>query len=90
MNNLKGDRRRRGFSKKEMATERFQDVIGSMMLGWLTWGMAIYWMRGGSVPVESCAVAGAIVSAVLSLISRRLRGFTLFLLPILLAVFFGR
>lgn len=86
----KADRRRKGSSKEEMSSENFLDGIGAMIFGWLTWGMAIYWMCHGSVDTGSCAIVGAIVSVILSRASRRRVFFTLFLLPILLAVLFGR
>lgn len=44
---------------------------------------------GGAVSAGTCAILGAIVAAVLSQMFRRSAGFTLFLLPILLAACFG-
>lgn len=90
MNNCKMDRRRKGSSEREMAANNRYMGIGAMMLGWLIWGMAIYWMFHGTLTVGVCAVAGAVVSAILMRLNRRLAGFTLFLLPIILAVIFGR
>lgn len=84
------DRRRRGSSEREMASENRWDSVGAMMLGWLMWGMAIYWFLDGTLPAGTCAVGGAIVSAILVRMNRRLAGFTLFLLPIILTVLFGR
>lgn len=88
-NNLKADRRRRGSSEREMAADNRWDGIGALMLGWLMWGLAIYWMFGGAFTAGNCAIAGAVVSVVLRNLNRRLSGFTLFLLPIILAVVFG-
>lgn len=89
MNNCKMDRRRKGSSEREMAANNRDMGIGAMMLGWLIWGMAIYWMFHGTLTVGVCAVAGAVVSAILLRLNRRLAGFTLFLLPIILTVIFG-
>ena len=90
MNNHKADRRRKGSSEKEMARENTQRGIGAVMLGWLLWGMAIYWMFKGQMSVGSCAIAGAVVSIILMRINRRMAGFNLFILPVILAVIFGR
>ena len=89
-NNHKADRRRKGSSENEMARENKADGIGAMMLGWLIWGMAIYWMFHGELTVGACAIVGAVVSAILQRLNRRMAGFTLFLLPIILAVIFGK
>lgn len=89
-NNHKNDRRRKGSSEREMASANMDEGIGAMMLGWLIWGIAIYWMFQGSLTVGACAIAGAILSAILLRLNRRAAGFTLFILPMLLAVIFGR
>ena len=89
-NNHKADRRRKGSSEKEMASANRDQGLGAIIMGWLTWGMAIYWMFHGSLSVGNCAIVGAVVSVILMRLNRRLSGFTLFLLPIILAVFFGR
>lgn len=90
MNNCKMDRRRKGSSEREMASENRWNSAGAMMLGWLIWGIAIYWMFHGTLTVGVCAVTGAVVSAILLRLNRRLAGFTLFLLPVILTVIFGR
>ena len=84
MNNHKADRRRKGSSKSEMASQNRWDGAGVMMLGWLTWGVTIYWIANQRLPVGTCAIAGAVLSVVLFRLNRRLAGFTLFLLPILI------
>lgn len=90
-NHKRADRRYKGNSAKEMASSDREGVIAIIFLGWLTWGMAIYWMFHGTMPVKTCAIAGMVVSAILYKISRRWIAFTGFLLPIiLLAVAFGR
>lgn len=86
---LKADRRRKGSSEKDMAADNRDNTIGSMMMGWLIWGLTIYWIFGGTFTAGNCAVAGAIVSAILRRLNRRLSAFTLFLLPIILMVVFG-
>lgn len=88
-NHHKADRRRKGSSEREMAHDNATDGIGVMMFGWLIWGIAIYCMFHGALTVGVCAVAGAVVSVVLLRMNRRLAGFTLFLLPVILAVVFG-
>lgn len=89
-NNNKADRRRKGSSEREMASKNREMGAGAMMLGWLIWGIAIYWMFHGALTVGVCAIAGAIVSVILLRLNRRIAGFTLVLLPIILTVVFGR
>ena len=89
-NNLKADRRRRGSSTQEMAANNRDMSIGVVLIGWLTWGMAVYWLFKGSLSVGKSAVAGAVISVILAHMNRRMAGFTLFLLPIILTVVFGR
>lgn len=88
-NNLKADRRRKGSSEREMAANNRENSIAAMMMGWLLWGLAIYWIFDGTFPAGNCAIAGAIVSAILQRLNRGLAGFTLFLLPIILMAVFG-
>ena len=88
-NNYKMDRRRKGSSEREMADQNFADGIGAILLGWLFWGMAIYWMLDGSSTAGSCVIMGAIVSVILQRLNRRWIGYTLFLLPIILTAVFG-
>lgn len=90
MNHKKADRRRRGSSEKDMAKENQAMNMSAVFWGWLVWGVAIYWMFNGRLTVGSCAIAGAIVSVVLINCARRWIGFTLFLLPAILAAIFGR
>lgn len=89
MSNCKADRRRKGSSEAEMKSQNRMDGVSGVLLGWLVWGMAIYWMLDGAVAAGTCAILGAIVAAVLSQMFRRSAGFTLFLLPIILAACFG-
>ncbi len=89
MNNGMADRRRRGSSRSEMASVNRQMGLSSMLIGWLTWGIAIYWMFHGGLSVGICAVAGAVVALVLGKCARKWGMFTLVLLPIILAAVFG-
>lgn len=89
MNNNKADRRRKGGSKEELASFNRSQSAGVIFVGWLTWGLAIYWMFHGALSVGKCAVAGAIVALVIFKCARKWAGFTLILLPIILTVIFA-
>lgn len=89
MNNHKMDRRRKGSSESQMLARNREMGLSAMLVGWLMWGIAIYWIFDGVFPAGSCAIAGAVVSAVLVRMNRRAVLFTLFLLPVILAVIFG-
>lgn len=90
MNNLKGDRRRKSGSEQAIARSNREQGMGAMFFGWLIWGIALYWMFDETLSVGVCAVLGAIVAYVLLRVARRMAGFTLMILPIILAVIFGR
>lgn len=90
MNNHKADRRRKGSSESEMAASNRDNIFGAMLMGWLIWGIAVYWIFNERLSVGASAILGAVISAVLLQLNRRLAGFTLFLLPIILTVVFGR
>ena len=90
MNNHKADRRRKGSSEREMAANNRDNAIGAMFLGWLVWGLAVYWIFHGSLSAGVCAILGAVVSVILLRLNRQLVGFTLIILPIILIVVFGR
>lgn len=85
-NNLQGDRRRKGGKEGEIAAANKQQSMATLLMGWLVWGIAIYWMLHGSVPVGACAVAGAIVAFILQKCFRRAAPFTIIILPIVIAV----
>ena len=59
-----------------------------MFMGWLTWGMCIYWITGEALGVGVSGILGAIVSYI---ISKRVRnvGVAVFLLPLILTAVFG-
>lgn len=85
-NNLQGDRRRKSGRAEEIASANKTQSAATVFVGWLIWGMALYWMFDESVSVGACAILGAIVSFVLQRVSRRLAGFTVIILPIIIAV----
>lgn len=89
MNNKKADRRRKGSSEEDIAGFNREQSAAAIFIGWLIWGIAIYWMLHGAMSVGACAIAGAIVSVILLKCSRKNAAFTVFLLPIILAVLFG-
>ena len=80
-NNLRADRRRKGSSEREMASSNREKGLAVMLIGWLTWGLAIYWAAGQTLSVGACAIAGAVLSIVLYRMNRGLAGFTLIILP---------
>lgn len=88
-NNLQGDRRRKSGRAEEIAASNRAQSTATILAGWLVWGVAIYWMFQGSLSVRICAVIGAVVAFLLQKCARRLAGFTLFILPIVLAALFG-
>lgn len=91
MSNKKADKRRKGSSAEELAADDRQGDLAAIAMGWLLWGLAIYWMFHGALSVGACAVAGIIVAVVLRRRARAWAGLTMFLLPIILAVvFYGR
>lgn len=85
-NNLQGDRRRKGGSASEICADNKNKSIATVLMGWLVWGIAIYWMLGGEVSVGACAIIGAVVAYILQKCFRRWAMFTLFILPIIIAV----
>lgn len=89
-NNLQGDRRRKGGSAEEMAATNKAQSNATVFMGWLVWGIAIYWIFGGEVAVGVCAIIGAVVAFVLQRYFRRWAMFTLFILPIVIAVICAR
>ena len=88
-NNLKGDRRRKGHNEKDMASHNRDQTIAVMLVGWLVWGVALYWTFGQRQSVGSCAIMGAIIAAVLQRVCRRWAMFTCFVLPCAIAPIAG-
>lgn len=89
MNNNKADKRRRGSGEADMERVNRENSMAVMSIGWLLWGMALYWVFQETVSVGTCAVFGALFSVILFKSARKLTAFTLFLLPIIIAVVFG-
>ena len=89
MNHNKADRRRKGSSEAAMERSQRENSLAVMGMGWLIWGMALYWVFQETVSVAACAVLGAAVSVTLFKSARRLSAFTLFVLPIAIAAIFG-
>lgn len=89
-NNLQGDRRRKGGSAEEIASANKAQSTATVFFGWLVWGIAFYWIFQENVSVGFCAVLGALAAFGLQKCFRRGAMFTLIILPIVLAVLFGR
>ena len=87
-NNGKAERRRKGSSEAKMTKENRSDVVAAALTGWLPWGLAVYWMFGGSLSAGASSIIGIIVSVLLYRRSRWSAGGTLVLLPLLLCAFF--
>lgn len=85
ISNRKADRRRKGSSEREMASDSRDKSAAVMLVGWLTWGIALYWAAGQSLSVGTCAIAGAVLSLLLYHLNRRLAMFTLLILPAIVA-----
>lgn len=87
--NRVADRRRKGSSEEDIAGYDRDQKISTIFIGWLTWGIAVYWMFHGSLSVGTCAVMGIIISLCLFKFSRKNVFLTVLILPIVLAVIFG-
>ena len=88
-NNLRGDRRRKDGKAAAIAASNSEMSAAAVFMGWLVWGMAIYWMLDGKESFGTCAIAGMVVAFILSRCTRKIAGFTLFMLPIILTAIFG-
>ncbi len=88
MNNCKADRRRKGSSEAELAQFNKNQGISVIFMGWLIWGIAIYWMFHGSLGVGTCALAGAIIAFILFRLARNWAVITQIFLPIIIAIIF--
>lgn len=89
LDNNKADRRMKGSDEAQMAKLSGQQNKAVLFAGWLTWGIALYWIFGGVFPVGICAVAGALLSLALFKCARKQAVLTLIIIPLGLAVFFG-
>ena len=88
--NRKADRRYAGSSESAIAADDRGSKIAAMSMGWLTWGVAIYWIFRESLSVGVCAVIGAVISLLVMKCMREKAGFMVFLLPLILAAIFGQ
>lgn len=88
-NNCRGDRRRKGHSREDIAANNRALTVSAVCIGWLLWGMAIYWLSPVKLTVGGSAVLGAVLSIILVRVNRRWAGFTLLILPILLLSIFA-
>lgn len=87
LDNGRADRRRKGSDKESIFQNNREQTIAVIAIGWLLWGMAFYWIFGEMFPVVGCAVLGALVSfALYKIVGRKMKGWTLLVIPILLAV----
>lgn len=89
LDNNMGDRRTKSGSSSAIKSFNREQNIGVMLVGWLVWGLAIYWILNERISAGGCAIIGALVSVVVFRLKREAAGFTCFLLPIILAVIFG-
>lgn len=89
MENRKADRRRKNSDEESMARFNSDQNKAVVFIGWLTWGIAIYWIMQGTIPVAGCAVIGAAISFVLFKIGRKQAVLTLIGLPVILAIIFA-
>lgn len=89
MNNNRADRRRKGGSEGALAKSNKEDNIGTMVGGFFTWGIAVYWIFQESLPIFICGMVGAVISVFLYKLNRKNSYFKLLGLPILIAIFFA-
>lgn len=89
MNNTRADNRRRGSSKKAMKGRNKEKAFSAVCIGWLTWGIALYWMFEEQLSVAMCAVMGAAISFFLIRVGRKNAGWTIIVLPVVLLLVFG-
>ena len=89
LDNNKGDRRMK--SGKEGSLKSFNKVqsVSVAVIGWLIWGIAVYWILGGRLSAGVCAIIGAAVSVFLFKLNRQGAAFTCIILPIVLAAIFA-
>ena len=89
MNNNRADRRRKGGSAKAVAQRNNEAKMATVFIGWVTWGLAIYWMCQEILSVGICAIFGAIISRFLYTRNRENIMGTLVFIPVFIAVFFS-
>lgn len=88
-NRGKADKRRSGSSKEEMESDNRTSGFASIFVGWLTWGMAVYWIFKGHLTVGQSIVIACVISFILSKITSSAKFFVIFVLPLVLLAFFA-
>lgn len=81
MDHKKGDRRTKMGQKEYLKQFDGAKSFGVLILGWFTWGAAIYWLLDTRLAVGPCIVLGAIAALVIYRLKREWVLFTLFVLP---------
>lgn len=89
MENRRADKRRKGSNEVAMAARDNEKKGSAVFIGWLTWGMAIYWIFEEQMLVGACAVIGAIISFTVMRTTRKNAGFLVIVLPLILLCVFG-
>ncbi|MBE5946322.1 MAG: hypothetical protein E7259_05155 [Lachnospiraceae bacterium] len=89
MNNKRADMRRKGSSEVAMTARNNEKFGSAIFVGWLTWGMAIYWIFEAQMSVGACAVIGAVISYFFIRTARKNAGFLIIVLPLALLCIFG-
>lgn len=85
--NLRADRRRKGSSQKDMARENTEQKANVAYIGFVLWGLAVYWLFGGALEVIPSAIVGILIAlGSFKLFGRAKAGFTQILLPIIVMV----
>ena len=82
--NRLSDRRRKGSSEEAIGKDDKNLGIAWVLIGWLTWGVAVYYILGGKVPSGIAAIIGGVVSLVICKRGRKSAMFTIFILQIVI------
>ena len=90
MNNKLADKRRKGSNEAAISGRNKEKAMSAIFIGWITWGMAVYWLFNEKLSVGVCAIIGAGISYALVRTSRKTAPFSVIVLPLLLLVLFGR
>ena len=89
IDNGRADARRKGGKASDIKEFRKEQGLGAFLMGFLVWGIAVYWILGGRASVGASAIVGGIISFVLYKINRKITFFTCLVLPIMLAAYFS-
>lgn len=88
-NNKKADRRRKGSSEKDIEYRNNELTGMTVVWGFIMWGTAIYWMLHEYVSIVACGLLGGLLSIIFAKFARRRLGIYIFVIPIILAYYFG-